>query len=115
MPEVKKESMEARILDILLKIYPITVDELAKRLRVSERRVKMVLLRMERAGWLVIEPLPDKEYVRLLRMDFTFIGRREVQKRALKHKKGKTYTRKAGREKGRDDDEDGEGEDIMYG
>ncbi|MDG6221564.1 MAG: hypothetical protein QCI38_08995, partial [Candidatus Thermoplasmatota archaeon] len=47
------------------------------------------IARLVSKGYVQLEPLPDKTYVRLLRLDFSFVGRNETQKRSLKHKPGK--------------------------
>ena len=87
MIEIKKSTLEGRILALLLKRYPITVDEIREELHISMERVMRVIKALEVRGIIELEPLPDRVYVRLRRFDIHFIGRREVQRKALKHTK----------------------------
>ena len=90
MPIVLKSStLEARIIRILLDRYPVTLEEIMEELKLSQTMVEREINRLVSKGYIAMEPLPDKTYVRLARMDFQFVGRNETQKRALKHKGGK--------------------------
>ncbi len=86
MIEILENSMEARAIRVLQKIYPITVEELAKELHVSEKQIKLVIANLLKKGIIRIEELPDKQYVRLVRSDIKFIGRNPSQRKKLKHK-----------------------------
>jgi len=98
--------MEERIIKILQKEYPITLKELSKKLGISERRAKTELIKMQAKNILVMEPLPDKIFIRLIRFDFMFVGRRR-QYKLIKKKKMK--------EKFEEDESGDKSEDIMYG
>jgi predicted transcriptional regulator len=100
-------SKEARVIKILLKIYPITVEELRGKLGWSEKALERVIKGLQSRGLISLEPLPEATYIRLNRLDFKFIGRKETQKKALKHKKEKKpkYKRKG----------DVHDEEMMYG
>ena len=47
-----------------------------------------VLQKLQVKGIIQLEPLPDKTYIRLLRNDFSFIGKKR-QKKIIKHHSGK--------------------------
>jgi len=84
--KVALSSLEARIVDILKMWYPITVgelgDELSLRKDVLERTLKSLMMK----GIIVLEPLSDKTYIRLLHpeIDFSVEGRKK--KVQLKHR-----------------------------
>jgi len=63
---VQVSALEARIIGILKDWYPITVeelqDELSLRRDVLERALKALVVK----GVIVLEPLSDKTYIRLL-------------------------------------------------
>ncbi len=106
MIEIVKGTMEERIIKILQKEYPITLKELSKKLGISERRAKTELIKMQAKNILVMEPLPDKIFIRLIRFDFMFVGRRR-QYKLIKKKKMK--------EKFEEEESGDKSEDIMYG
>lgn len=93
---VQLSPLEARIVGILKDWYPITVeelrDELSLRKDVLERTLKSLVVK----GIIVLEPLSDKTYIRLLAVDaeVTVVGKKK--------------RRPASSEKPRDDDS------IMY-
>ncbi|RLF47543.1 MAG: transcriptional regulator [Thermoplasmata archaeon] len=103
MIEIKKGTLEERIIKTLEEEYPITLKELSKKLGISENILKAKLLKMQTKNILVLEPLPDKIYVRLIRFDFMFVGKRS-QYKFIKKKK-----MKGDKEEKEDDDS------IMYG
>ena len=92
MIEIKKGSMEERILRMLMKKYPITISDLQKRLKVKREIIERVIKAFEKRGIVSLDVLPDTVYIRLNRFDFNFIGRRESQRKKLKHPKGKKGT-----------------------
>ena len=104
---MESSSKEARVIKILLKIYPITIGELRDKLGWSEKALERVIKGLLSRGLITLEPLTDATYIRLSRFDFKFIGRKETQKKALKHKKEKKpkYKRKG----------DVHDEEMMYG
>ena len=87
--EIQSNTLDARVLRILLKVYPITVEELVEKVGVSEKKLERVLKGFVSRGFITLEPLGDKTYIRLNRMDFHFLGRKETQKKSLKHVKEK--------------------------
>lgn len=89
MIEIERGSLEARIIEVLLEVYPITVQELREELSLSEKMLERGLKRLQTRGIIGLEPLPDKVYVRLIRRDFHFIGRKVTQRKPLKRKGGK--------------------------
>lgn len=97
MIEMDRGSLEGRIIGVLMEVYPITVEELRKELGISEKAVTRGIKALQSRGILELELLPDKAYIRLLRRDFKFIGRKASQRTAIKRRGG-------GRGKGRDYD-----------
>jgi hypothetical protein len=88
MIEITNGSIEERIIKVLQKTYPITIDDLEKELRISRNGIIRVLQKFQIKGIVQMEPLPDKVYIRLLRNDFSFIGKKR-QKKFIKHHTGK--------------------------
>ncbi|MEF8848409.1 MAG: helix-turn-helix domain-containing protein [Candidatus Thermoplasmatota archaeon] len=88
MIEIKKGTLEEQIIKTLQKKYPITVSDLLDYVKVSKDRVMRLLKKFQTQGIIRLEKLPDKIYVRLLRFDFQFIGKKRQQK-FIKHHKGK--------------------------
>ena len=87
MIEIHESSWEGRAIRILQRIYPITVEELAKELHASDKQVQIVLSSLARKGIIEFDVLPDKKYIRLVRQDIRFIGRKDSQRKKLKHKR----------------------------
>jgi DNA-binding MarR family transcriptional regulator len=86
MVQVNSRSIEAKVLKVLLEKYPIETGEVAQRSGLTKKEVERVLKGMEDRGWVTLERLPDKTYIRMRRFDFTFLGRDETQRKAVKHK-----------------------------
>jgi predicted ArsR family transcriptional regulator len=86
MIEIKRGTFEERIIKILQKTYPITIKDLSVKLHLSRNQVSRILNKLQIIGVLKLEPLPGKTYIRLLRSDFSFIGKRR-QKKFIKHQK----------------------------
>jgi DNA-binding MarR family transcriptional regulator len=61
----KKDSLELRIMELVRDHYPITKDELKRRLGVSEAKLDLALRRMAQQGLVEYDVLPDKVYIRL--------------------------------------------------
>lgn len=98
--KLQVDALQARILAILKDWYPITVEELRDELSlpsgVLERSLKGLMVK----GIIVLEPLSDKTYIRLLVPEIVF----EVDKK----------TSGKGR-KSRPRSEPGPDDSIMYG
>ena len=88
MIEIVNGTLEERIIKILLKTYPITVKDIKEELNVSRAIVLRVLQKFQIKGIVRLEILPDKTFVRLLRNDFSFIGKKR-QRKFIKHQSGK--------------------------
>jgi predicted transcriptional regulator len=88
MIEIIRGTLDEQIIKILQKTYPITVEELKIKLHISKKQIIRVLNKLSVKGILRLEPLPDKTYVRLLRHDFSFIGKKR-QRKFIKHSKSK--------------------------
>lgn len=88
MIEITTGTLEERIIKLLQKTYPITVNDIKKELNISRDIVLRSLKKFQMKGIVRLEPLPDKIYVRLLRHDFSFIGKKR-QRKFIKHHTGK--------------------------
>ena len=88
MIEITNGTFEERIIKILQKTYPITVEEIKKKLNISLDITFRTLKKLQIKGIVILEPLSDKTYVRLLRHDFRFIGKKR-QKKFIKHRSGR--------------------------
>ncbi|MGA1820905.1 MAG: hypothetical protein ACMUIG_00095 [Thermoplasmatota archaeon] len=87
MVQVKAKSIEAKILKVLLRIYPVDSNTVSDEIGIPLREVDRILKGMEKRGWISLERLPDRTFIRLRRTDFTFLGREETQRKAVKHKR----------------------------
>ncbi len=85
---------------------PITLKEVARELRTSERKIERVVKGLASRGIVEIEELPDKKYLRLKRSDISFHGTNPVQEKAVKHKKSKRQKNKK---------KENRSTDMMYG
>jgi DNA-binding transcriptional ArsR family regulator len=84
MIDITIGSLEERIIKLLKKTYPITIFEIAQKLRTSQREIEWVLKKFQIKGIVKLDQLPDKTYVRLLRNDFQFVGAKQ-QRKTVKH------------------------------
>jgi len=84
--EMDSSSLEARVIKLIREKYPITMKQMAKELHISDMKVRRVIGQLALRGIVEKDVLPDAIYVRLLRHDIKFIGRRSDQKRPIKHK-----------------------------
>ena len=87
MIEITTGTLEERIIKLLQKTYPITVSDTEKKLHLSRNVVMRVLQKFQVKGIVQLEPLPDRTYIRLLRNDFSFIGKKR-QRKFIKHHSG---------------------------
>ncbi len=93
MIEITNGTLEERIIKLLQKFYPITVKDIKNKLNVSEEVVLRTLKKLQLKDIVKLDMLPDKTYIRLLRNDFSFIGKKQ-QKKFIKHRTGKKVQRK---------------------
>lgn len=101
MIEIEKGTLEEKAIKILQNQYPITIEELKNKLKISKIRTERIIKSFQARGIIEVEKLKDKSFIRLLRQDFHFVGQKPTQKKSLKRKS------KKGEEK--------EYEGIMYG
>ncbi len=87
MIEITSGTLEERIIKLLQKTYPITVEDIKKELHISKDIALRTLKKFQMKGIVKLEPLPDKTYVRLMRHDFSFIGKKR-QRKFIKHRSG---------------------------
>jgi DNA-binding MarR family transcriptional regulator len=88
MIEITRGTLEEQIIKILQKNYPITVNDIKEKMNISKQQILRILNKLQVKGIIQLEPLPDKIYIRLLRNDFSFIGKKR-QRKFIKHKTGK--------------------------
>ncbi|MFW6196173.1 MAG: HTH domain-containing protein [Thermoplasmatota archaeon] len=99
--QMDSDSLEAKIIKILMEGRPITIKELAKELNVSDRKLKRAVKGLASKNIIQIEELPDKKYLRLIRGDIQFQGTNPSQEKAVKHKKEKEKDDERGSKKSR--------------
>ncbi len=87
MLQVHKDSLDGRILKILLMTYPITLDELIEKLKAKRIPVEHKIRKFRRIGLVHVDILPDKIYLRLRRTDINFIGPKNPQHRKIVKKR----------------------------
>lgn len=87
--EFDHSSLEARVLRLLQEAYPITTDEIMRKLHISQSRLDRVLATLSSQGLVALRPLPDKTYVDLVSRNFRLSGRNPTQRKKLKHAKAK--------------------------
>jgi hypothetical protein len=109
MVQVNARSNEAKLLKVLLEKYPVDDKELMEKTGLSKLEVERALKGMEARGWVKLDRLPDRTYVRMNRFDFTFLGRDETQRKAVKHKSKDRKKRKKKQDLLKD-----EIDDMMY-
>lgn len=84
MIEITTGTLEERIIKLLQKTYPITVRDIKEKLNISKDVTFRSLKKFQIKGIIALDQLPDKTYVRLLRHDFSFIGKKH-QRKFIKH------------------------------
>ena len=84
MIEILRGTLEERIIKLLQKTYPITVDNITGEMHISKTVAMRELKKLQTKGILELEPLPNKTFMRLLRNDFSFIGKKR-QRKFIKH------------------------------
>ena len=63
---ISKDSIERRIINVLKNKYPITVEEVKKELHLNPKIIDRALKKLTILGWIELEPLPDKTFIRML-------------------------------------------------
>jgi DNA-binding MarR family transcriptional regulator len=99
----KKDSLELLVLELVSNHYPITKDELRRRLGVSPMKLELALKRLVKDGFVEFDVLPDKVFVRLK----VIISGPQARK---KHKKEKTRQERGSAEEGHS----GHSDDYSY-
>lgn len=79
-------SLEAKILLLLVEVYPITAREVADYLGTSERKVDACLKILVKKGLVKLEPLPDTTFVSIASGDFQFKGKETEQLKKVREK-----------------------------
>ncbi len=81
---IEEDTLEARVLHILLEAYPVTLEDLEYELKIAPSRIQRVLKGLITRGIVELEKLPDRTYIRLLRTDLSFVGRKPSQRRRVR-------------------------------
>ena len=85
MIEITSGTLEERIIKLLQKTYPVTVREIRNGLNLPRGVIQRVLQQLQVRGIVQLDVLPDKTYVRLIRHDFSFVGRKRQRKFIKRH------------------------------
>ncbi len=85
MIEITTGTVEERIIKLLQKTYPLTIADVEQELYLSRMTILRTLQKFQTKGIVQLDPLPDKIYIRLLRNDFSFIGKKR-QRKFIKHR-----------------------------
>ena len=88
MIEIVTGTTEEQIIKLLQRIYPITIDEIERHLKLSRQIIERTLKKLASQFIIQFEPLPNTTYIRLIRSDFKFIGKKQ-QRKFIKHRSGK--------------------------
>ena len=100
--EMDADTLEAKIIKLLMDGRPLTIKETADELKVSNSRVKRAVKGLASRGIINIQELPDKKYLRLERTDIKFHGTNPTQDQKIKKKKQKKEEEDKGSEKSRE-------------
>ena len=99
--EIDADTLEAKIIKLLMDGRPLTLEETAQELKVSTSRVKRAVKGLASRGIIEVQELPDKKYLRLERSDIRFHGTNPTQEQKIKKKQQKKEDDK-GSEKSRE-------------
>ena len=80
MIEITTGTLQERMIKLLQKTYPITVNDIKNKLNISRIVIERLLQQLQVKGIVKLDALPDKTYVRLLRNDFSFVGKKTAKK-----------------------------------
>ena len=96
MPHIfDTSSLEAKILLLLVEVYPITDRDIAEYLGTSHRKVEACLKVLAKKGLVRLEPLPEVNYVTLASGNFSFRGKETEQLKKVREKMEKRKQFKA--------------------
>lgn len=99
--EIDSDSLEGKIIRLLMEGRPMTINEVADELKISKSRVERKVKALVSKDIIQVEELPDKKYLRLLRRDIKFHGVNPSQEKAIKKKKKEKEEENKGSEKSR--------------
>ncbi|HID25726.1 MAG TPA: HTH domain-containing protein [Thermoplasmata archaeon] len=80
MIEITTGTLTERIIKELQKTYPITLTVLQEKIGVSRTLLFRELEKLQTKRIIQLEPLPGKTFIRLLRNDFRFVGKKRQKK-----------------------------------
>lgn len=87
--QIDSDSLESRLIKLVMQGENVTLKEAAKKLNVSENKLERAVKGLVSKGIISVDVLPDKKYLRLKRSDIQFHGTNPSQERALKRKRSK--------------------------
>ncbi len=87
--QIDSDSLESRLIKLLMRGENITLKEAANKLNVSENKLERTVKGLVSKGIVSVDALPDKKYLRLKRSDIQFHGTNPSQEKALKRKRSK--------------------------
>jgi len=93
MIEITTGSIEEHIIRILQQTYPVTIEDLEEQLQITPEVILRTVKKLQMQGIVCVDPLPGARFLRLLRSDIVFMGKRQ-QKKFVKHKKYKRTSAK---------------------
>jgi len=88
MIEIITGSLEEHILKILQQTYPVTLEDLEGQLQVKHEVLIRTIKKLQLQGIVSVDPLPGASFIRLLRSDIVFVGKKR-QKKFVKHRRFK--------------------------
>lgn len=93
--EFDTSSLEAKILLLLMEVYPITSAEITDYLKSKRQKVDRALKKLAGLGLILLEPLAEKTFVTLVSGNFRLKGQKteqlkDVEEKLKKRKRGKT-------------------------
>jgi len=94
MIEITGGTIEEQIIDILQNTYPVTVEEVQRRLHLSSEVIMRVLQQFQVKGIVQLEPLPDTTYIRLVRHDIKVVSKKRQKKFIKHHRRPQRYVPK---------------------
>lgn len=88
MIEIQENSLDGRILKILLRKHYMSFDDLYKNLKIKKPLLKFAIRKLQRQGLVHLEILPGKSYIRLRRTSIKFkrLKKSNKDKKIVKYK-----------------------------
>lgn len=88
MKEMFNKTQE-RIIKILMKKYPVTIDEIVREMGMRKDTVEKEIKKLVEEGIIGLDILPDKIFVRLLRRNFMFFKEKNIDRNIIVEQEAK--------------------------